>query len=96
MARDLFFTHYEPSSPPPSPPPSEPTNTLAVTSVPKYFFEPYILNLLRAHFTSYGEINQWIPLPGFGRIIIVYESEHHAEAVKLQCDLIVVESTPEQ
>jgi len=96
MARDRFYTHYEPSSPPPSPPASEPTNTLAVTSLPRSFFDPLILNMLRNHFASFGDINQWVPLPGFGRIIIVYESEHHAEAVKQQCDPILLESTPSQ
>jgi hypothetical protein len=93
MARDLFFTHYEPSSPPPSPPLSVLTNTLAVTSLPKSFFDPFFLNLLRDHFASYGDINQWVPLPGFGRIIIVYESEHDAEAVKQKSDSIVLEAT---
>lgn len=96
MARDRFYTHYEPSSPPPSPPASEPTNTLAVTSLPRSFFDPIILSMLRDHFASFGDINQWVPLPGFGRIIIVYESEHHAEAVKQQSDPIVVEGTPDQ
>jgi len=51
--------------------------------------------MLRDHFASFGDINQWVPLPGFGRIIIVYESEHHAEAVKQQSDPIVVEGTPD-
>lgn len=96
MARDLFFTHYEPSSPPPSPPASEPTNTLAVTSLPRSFFDPLILNMLRNHFASFGDINQWVPLPGFGRIIIVYESELDAETAKRQCDAIVLEGTLDQ
>ena len=96
MARGLYFTHYEPRSPPPSPPASQPTNTLAVTSLPRSFFDPAILNMLRDHFASFGEINQWVPLQGFGRIIIVYESEHHAETVKRQCDPIVVEDTLDQ
>jgi hypothetical protein len=96
MARDLYFTRYEPSSPPPSPPASEPTNTLAVTSLPRSFFEPVIMNMLRDHFASYGEINQWVPLPGFGRIIIVYESEHDAETVKRHCDPIVLDDNLNQ
>lgn len=96
MARDLYVTRYGPSSPPPSPPLHEPTNTLAVTSLPRSFFEPVILDMLRDHFESYGEINQWVPLPGFGRIIIVYGLEHHAETVKRHCDPIVLEGTPDQ
>jgi hypothetical protein len=96
MARDLFFTSYGPCSEPPAPASSDPTNTLAVTSLPRSFFDPVIMDMLRDHFASYGEINQWVPLPGFGRIIIVYESEHCAETVKRQSDPIVVEGTLDQ
>lgn len=95
MARDLFI-RYAPCSSPPSPPTSQLTNTLAITSLPRLFFEPVIMDMLRDHFASYGEINQWVPLPGFGRIIIVYESEHCAETVKRQCDPIVLEDNLEQ
>jgi hypothetical protein len=94
MAKDLYFKPYEPSSSPPSP--SEPTNTLAVTSLPRSFFDPVILDMLRDHFASFGEINQWVPLPGFSRIIIVYECEHRAELAKRQCDPIVLENTLDQ
>jgi len=90
MARDLYLTHYVPSSPPPSPPRSVKTNTLAVTSLPKSFFTSLILDMLRDHFATFGEINQWVPLQGFGRIIIVYESAHHAETAK-HCDPIVLD-----
>ncbi|KAF9484962.1 Calcipressin [Pholiota conissans] len=79
------------SSPPPSPPASVATNTLAVTSLPKAFFDPLILSMLREHFASFGDINQWVPLQGFGRIIIVYEFEHCAEVAKQTCDPIVVD-----
>ncbi|KAJ7882844.1 Calcipressin [Mycena leptocephala] len=51
------------------------TNTLAVTSLPKEFFEPLLLDVLRSHFATYGEINKFAPLPSFSRIIIVYVSE---------------------
>ncbi|KAJ3551998.1 hypothetical protein NP233_g12975 [Leucocoprinus birnbaumii] len=72
------------------------TNTLAVTSLPKSFFEPVILELLRAHFSSFGAINQWVPLPGFARIIIVYEEEDHAENAKLRSDPIILSATQER
>ncbi|KAF8968268.1 Calcipressin-domain-containing protein [Flammula alnicola] len=91
MARYISPEPEERSSSP-SPPPSQPTNTLAVTSLPKSFFEPLILSMLREHFASFGDINQWVPLQGFGRIIIVYEFEHHAEDAKQKCDPIIVDS----
>lgn len=69
----------------------QPTNTLAVTSLPKSFFDPLILGMLRDHFSTFGDINQWVPLQGFRRIIIVYESTYHAEIAKQQCDPILVE-----
>lgn len=42
---------------------------MAVTSIPKAYFDPLILDVLRQHFSTYGELNQWVPLPGFGRIL---------------------------
>ncbi|KAF8898211.1 Calcipressin-domain-containing protein [Gymnopilus junonius] len=97
MARPIY-PPSEPSSPspsssPPSPPVLQPTNTLAVTSLPKSFFDPLILDMLRDHFASFGEINQWVPLQGFGRIIIVYEHERDAEMAKQKSDPIVVDPT---
>ncbi|KAF9009553.1 Calcipressin, partial [Cyathus striatus] len=78
-------------SPPPSPRHGQKTNTLAVTCLPKSFFDPIILDLLKDHFLTFGEINQWVPLPGFGRIIIVFERDQDAEAAKLACDPIILE-----
>lgn len=72
-----------------SPPPSQKTNTITVTGLPKSFFHPLVLDVLRTHFAAYGEINRWVPLPGFGRIIIVYNLEDSAESAKLHCDPIV-------
>ncbi|KAG5639185.1 hypothetical protein H0H81_006089 [Sphagnurus paluster] len=68
----------------------ERTNTIAITSVPKNFFHPVIQDVLREHFASFGEVNRWAPLPGFGRIIVVYRSEDVAEIAKQQCDPIIV------
>lgn len=67
------------------------TNTVTVTSLPKSFFDPLILGMLRDHFSHFGDINQWVPLQGFGRIIIVYEAEHHAESAKRNSDPIIVD-----
>ena len=72
------------------------TNTLAVTPLPRSFFQPVILELLRAHFSSFGTINQWVPLPGFARIIIVYEQEDYAENAKLCSDPIILSATKER
>jgi hypothetical protein len=69
------------------------TNTLAVTSLPKEFFEPLLLDVLRSHFATYGEINKFAPLPSFSRIIIVYVSEDDAEKAKIHSDPIVLEQT---
>lgn len=69
------------------------TNTLAITSLPKSFFHPLVLGILRQHFATYGRINQWVPLAGFGRILVVFHAEDDAETAKRQCDPIIVEST---
>jgi len=61
--------------------------------VPKPFFHPVILDVLRDHFASFGEINRWVPLPGFGRIIVVYRFEDAAEQAKQQCDPIVIQQS---
>ncbi|KAF9020783.1 hypothetical protein BDZ89DRAFT_1138428 [Hymenopellis radicata] len=72
------------------PRPLETTNTLAVTSLPKTFFHPQIIGVLRTHFEAYGEINQWVPLPTFGRIIVVFVSHDSAELAKTECDPIIL------
>ncbi|KAL1659022.1 Calcipressin-domain-containing protein [Schizophyllum commune] len=69
------------------------TNTLAVTRLPASFFDPLILDILRDHFAQYGPINQWAPLSGFGRILVVYERDASAEAAREACGTIVVEPT---
>ncbi|PPQ98311.1 hypothetical protein CVT26_013516 [Gymnopilus dilepis] len=95
MARSIFtsstLSSPSTSSSPPSPPVMQPTNTLAVTSLPKSFFDPLILDMLRNYFASFGEINQWVPLQGFGRIIIVYENNYDAERAKQKSDPIVLD-----
>lgn len=49
------------------------------------------MGIIQSHFDSFGEINQWVPLPGFGRIIIVYENEDDAEEAKKACDPIILQ-----
>ncbi|KAF8162795.1 Calcipressin [Crassisporium funariophilum] len=92
MAKYRFSTQSGQSTPT-SPLALVPTNTLAVTSLPKSFFDPIILTMLRDHFASFGDINQWVPLQGFGRILIVYECEDHAEEAKRRSDPIALEAS---
>ncbi|GAW06671.1 calcineurin-binding protein [Lentinula edodes] len=79
-----------------SAPPSKPTNSLAITQVPKEFFHPVVLGVLREHFDLYGEINQWVPLSAFGRILVVYTEEEAAEHAKRSCDPIVLSGTQDR
>ncbi|KAI0792641.1 Calcipressin [Abortiporus biennis] len=68
------------------------TNTLVVTQLPPPFFEPVVLDALRDHFASYGEIHTWAPLKAFARAILVYYSEDDAELAKESCDSLVLGS----
>ncbi|KAJ7253339.1 Calcipressin [Mycena haematopus] len=72
------------------------TNTLAVTSIPKEFFQPSLLDVLHTHFATYGHINRWVPLPTFARIIVVYTREDDAETAKMHCDPVVLKQTPDR
>lgn len=72
------------------------TNTVAVTGIPKAFFQREIQNLLRAHFESYGTVNQWVPLPGFQRILVVYELADNAETAKMHSDPIIVSGSQDR
>ncbi|KAJ7165821.1 calcineurin-binding protein [Mycena filopes] len=56
-------------------------------------FQPLLFAVLRDHFTHYGYIDRWVPLPGFGRILIVYTREDDAESAKVDSDSIVLEQT---
>jgi hypothetical protein len=72
------------------------TNTLAITPMPKEFFQPLILDVLRDHFATYGELNRWVPLPGFGRILVVYTQDDDAETAKIHSDPIVLDQTDDR
>ena len=72
---------------------TERTNSLIVAQLPQSFFHPLVINVLRDHFATYGEINQWVPIASFARIIIVYNEEGDAERAKLQCDPLTLEAT---
>ncbi|KAF7294580.1 hypothetical protein MIND_00994500 [Mycena indigotica] len=85
-----------PSTSPASPTGLQATNTLAITSIPKHFFEPTLLRVLRDHFATYGDINRWVPLPNFSRIIVIYASNESAEMAKIYSDPIVLEQTSDR
>ncbi|KAF7316983.1 hypothetical protein HMN09_00432700 [Mycena chlorophos] len=78
----------------------EPTNSLAVTGngigIPKSFFRPELLDLMREHFETFGQINNWVPLSTFGRILVVYQQEADAESAKLQSDPIVIDQSEDR
>jgi len=71
---------------------SERTNSLIIARVPAEFFQqPQLLDLLRGHFATFGEINQWAPMPSFARVIVVFYHEESAERAKRTCDPLVLE-----
>ena len=51
---------------------------------------------MRHHFATFGEINQWVPLASFGRIMVVYKYEDDAERAKLQSDPLVLEASDDR
>ncbi|CAL1703268.1 unnamed protein product [Somion occarium] len=81
-------------SPSSSPTSANRTNTLVVASLPPPFFDALVLNALRDHFTSFGQLHTWAPLRSFARILLVYYSEHDAEIAKQSCDSLVVGPLP--
>lgn len=87
------------SSPPSSAGPSSTdtassrTNTVVIASLPPAFFEHTVLEALRLHFASYGDIHTWAPLKAFARIMLVYYDEDAAEKAKLTCDGIQIDET---
>lgn len=69
------------------------TNTLVVASMPASFFEPVVLDALRSHFESYGEIHTWAPLKAFARALVIYYDEEAAELAKESCDSLFIDAT---
>ncbi|KAI0689820.1 Calcipressin [Cytidiella melzeri] len=67
------------------------TNTLVITSLPPSFFQPLVLEALRIHFESYGDVHTWAPLKAFARIFLIYYDEEAAELAKEACDNVYVE-----
>lgn len=68
------------------------TNTLAVTQIPRAFFEPIVLDALREYFEGFGEIHTWAPLKAFARIIVVYYDEEAVELAKEGSDGLFIDT----
>lgn len=75
---------------------TERTNSLIVAQVPPLFFHPLVIDVMRHHFATFGEINQWVPLSSFGRIMVVYKDEDDAERAKLQSDPLILEASEDR
>ncbi|KAK4705627.1 hypothetical protein P7C70_g569, partial [Phenoliferia sp. Uapishka_3] len=61
------------------------TNTL-VCLFPPNLFSPALLPLFKAHFESYGHLEQWTPLERLGRVLVVYDSTQSATAARREMD----------
>lgn len=79
-------------SPPPSLlpdlPPEERTNTAALLLPHQALFAPPILDILRAHYESFGPIAHWAPIRAFGRVIIVWQEVEGCEWAKREGDFL--------
>lgn len=54
-----------------------------------------MLEALRAHFESYGDVHTWAPLKAFARVFLIYYDEEAAELAKEACDNLYVKETAE-
>ena len=78
---------------PPVPPliPDDPdihTNTLALLLPHLSLFALPVLSLLKDYYSQYGEIAVWAPVRGFGRVIIVFETEESAQRARREGDYL--------
>ena len=75
--------------------PSSPmTNTLIVTGIAHSFFQnPTMVSILERHFQLFGHVHSWVPLPSFGRIMIVYYDEADAERARQDFDTTALKHT---
>lgn len=70
---------------------TERTNTLALLLPHLALFEGPSLRLLKEHYSSFGNIAHWAPVKGFGRVIIVYETEDEAAYAKEEGDRLFLD-----
>lgn len=69
----------------------EATNTLIITKVPPALLSPLVTPSLREFFERFGQIEAWVPLTGFERVVVVYTHEADAEHAKSGMDHTLVE-----
>ena len=62
------------------------TNSLVIASLPSTFFQPEVLDAMKAYFASFGELYAWAPIKSFSRIIVVFYEDADAENAKLTTD----------
>lgn len=66
-------------------PPAAPSNVLILV-VPSLVLHSSLLPAFHAHFATYGTLHAWTPLPAFGRVVCVYETEAEAQAARNEMD----------
>jgi len=52
-----------------------------------------MISILERHFQLFGRVHSWVPLPSFGRIMVVYYDETDAERARLDFDAIALRHT---
>lgn len=75
-------------------PTSPMTNTLVVTGISRSFLQNHAMaSTLERHFQLFGRVHSWVPLPSFGRIMIVYYHDEDAERAREDFDAIALRHT---
>lgn len=70
------------------------TNTLVVTGISRPFLQnPTMVSILERHFQQFGRVHSWVPLPNFGRIMVVYFDEEDAERARQDLDATALKHT---
>ena len=67
------------------------TNTLIVTKVPPSLLHSSVTPSLKEFFARHGNIEAWVPLSSFERVVVVYSTVEAAERAKEGMDWTLVE-----
>lgn len=74
--------------------PSSTTNTLIVAGISRTFFDsPTMVSTLERHFRLFGHVHSWVPLPSFGRTMVVYYDDGDAERARQDFDSTALRHT---